>query len=85
MTEASVCVARPRACASLLRSAVPSRLAHPPSPPPPLGGVWQFGGGVGSLSLTLVLTNGVAIGQRHEPRDYPGLLSPIRASRAGTQ
>src|SRR5271155_1935657 len=37
--EVSVCVARPRACAILLRSAVPSRLALPLSPPPSLGGV----------------------------------------------
>jgi hypothetical protein len=34
-----VCVVRSRACASPLRSAAPSRLALPPSPPPPFGEV----------------------------------------------
>src|ERR1700684_755542 len=33
------CVVRSRACASLLRPAAPSRLALPPSPPPPSGDV----------------------------------------------
>src|ERR1700722_6796561 len=36
----AVCAVRSRACASPLPSAAPSRLALPPSPPPPVGDVF---------------------------------------------
>jgi hypothetical protein len=81
--EASVCVARPRAPADCDLLSLPGlRFRHPRRRLSEA--CRRLGRGVGSLSLTLVLRIGVAIGRGHEHRDYPGLLSATSKSRSGT-
>jgi hypothetical protein len=89
LREASVCVTRSRACASLLRSAAPSRLALPPSPPQPLGAALAArpqGREPHPYSRVPDWGRGRP---GHEPRDFSGLLSdvleePIRQRRCPT-